>query len=321
MLMRWVSAAFAMAVLVLAVAGCGDAEQGDGERAGTVINVGVLPIADSAPLYVGIKQGFFADEDLEVRPRVVQSGAVTIPAVVSGDFQFGWSNTTSLIIARSKGLALRFVSRGSHGGPNESGDASALLVKKGGPVRSARALEGTTIGVPALQSVTTLTTNAALEKRGVDISKVKFIEVAFPEALQALERGRVDAAFVAEPFMTLGLRAGHRIISRPIFETAPNYIAAAYFTSEKYIADHRDVVDRFVRAVHRSFDYATAHPQHVRTVLPTYTKIPAKVAQRMVLSDFSPYKDTSSLDLTVELAKKYGYIERKPAISELLYKP
>ena len=121
--------------------------------------------------------------------------------------------------------------------------------------------------------------------------------------------------------MTLGLQAGHRSISRPILETAPNYINAAYFTTEKYIAEHADVVARFVRAVNRSFDYAAGHPEEVRDVLPTYTEIPPTVAQVMTLPDFSPYTDTSTLDLTVDLAKKYGYIEAEPDVSELLYEP
>ena len=32
---------------------------------------------------------------------------------------------------------------------------------------------------------------------------------------------------LAEPFVTVGLRAGHRIISHPLAETAPNFIVAS----------------------------------------------------------------------------------------------
>jgi NitT/TauT family transport system substrate-binding protein len=314
-------AALAVAGAGLALGACGD--EGDVGRPGrpVTVNVGVVPIADLAPLYLGRDRGFFADEKLEVRPRVAQSGAVIVPSVVSGDFQFGWSNTTSLIIARSRGLPLRIVSRGARGGSSRSEASAEILVTKDGRIKRPTDLEGGTIGVPALQSIATLTANAALERRGVDISKVEYIEIPFPQAVSALESGRVDAVFVAEPFVTLGLEAGHRSISRPILETAPNYINAAYFTTEKYIADHPDVVARFVRAVNRSFDYAAGHPDEVRDVLPTYTEIPPTVAQVMTLPDFSRYTDTSTLDLTVDLAKKYGYIESEPDVSELLYEP
>ena len=332
-LMRTVLAAVAAAALALSLGACGDDDADDtaggagqttvkGKRKNVTLNVSVVPITDLAPFHIGIERGFFADEGLKVKPRPAAQGAVTVAAVQSGDAQFGWTNTTSLIIARSRGLKLKFVTRGARGGsrPSESG-GGRILVKREGPIKSLKDLEGKTIGVPLLRSITTLTTSRALEKQGVDISKVKFVEVPFQQAIPVLERGRVDAAFVAEPFATAGLRAGHRSISSPLVETAPNYITAGFFTTDRYLADNKDVVDRFARAVNRSFDYAAAHPQAMRTVLPTYTAIPAKVAQQIKLPDFSPYTDTSTIALTADLAKKYGYIKEKPDLSELVYQP
>ena len=319
-------AVLAAAALALAVLGCGDDDGDEGADAGqkkpVTVNVSVLPITDVAAFYIGRDRGFFADEGLKVKPRLIGNAGVMVPSVQSGDSQFGWSNTTSLIVARSRGLKLKIVTRGALGGssPAESGGAR-ILVKRDSPVKSLKDREGKTIAVPARRNITTLTTSRALEKQGVDISKVKFVEVFFPQAVPALERGRVDAAFVVEPFVTVGLRAGHRSISTPLAETAPDYITAAFFTTEKYIAENKDVVDRFVRAVNRSFDYAAAHPQAIRDVLPTYTQIPPAVAKRIALPDFSRYRDTSTIELTADLAKKYGYIEKKPTLSELLYKP
>lgn len=320
-------AALAVAAVVLALGACGDDDENaaaGGENKPVTLNVSILPITDLAPLYIGIERGFFAAEKLRVRPRIARTGAVTVAAVLSGDAQFGWTNTTSAIIARSRGLKLKLVTRGPRGGSRatESGGGGGyILVKRDGEVKSLRDLEDKTIAMPLLRSIATLTTSRALEKQGVDVSKVKFVEVPFPQAVPTLERGRVDAAFVAEPFATAALQEGYRSISRPLIETAPDYITAGFFTSEKYIAANKDVVDRFARAVHRSFDYAATHPQAIRDVLPTYTEIPPMVAQKIALPDFSPYTDTSTIELTADLAKKYGYIKQKPDISELLYNP
>ncbi|MDQ3631728.1 MAG: hypothetical protein M3417_10765, partial [Actinomycetota bacterium] len=85
--------ALVAAMVPLLFAACGEGKNA-GEGAGRVaVDVGVLPIADVAPLYLGRKRGFFADENLEVRPRVTGGGEM-VPSVVSGDFEFGWSNTT-----------------------------------------------------------------------------------------------------------------------------------------------------------------------------------------------------------------------------------
>lgn len=310
----------AAATMGSALGACDDDQRTGAPATLVTLNVGVLPIADVAPLYLGREKGFFTDENLAVEPRVAGSGAM-VPSVLSGDFQFGWVNTTSLITARSKGLPLRMLRHAVLGGATPEESSADILVRSDGPVRSPKDLEGRTISVAGLQSISTLTANAALEKQGVDVSKVKYIEVPFPQAVAALEASRVDAAYVAEPFATLGLRAGHRSISRPIHETAPNYIVAAYVTTEAYIAEHMDVVDRFDRAVNRSFDYARAHPDEIRRVLLTYSGIAPEVAMQIRLPDYSRITDASTLDLTAELAKKYGYIEKAPDISGLLYEP
>jgi NitT/TauT family transport system substrate-binding protein len=331
---RWVRttlAALAVAAVLLALSACGDDD--DGKEAGggkakpvKSLTVSVLPITDLAPLYIGIERGYFADEGLKVKPQPARTGGpVPVAAVQSGDAQIGWTNTTSLIIARSQGLKLRFVTRGARAGgrparPSDSG-GGFILVKRDSPVKSLRDLEGKTIAVAGLNGITTLTTSRALEKKGGDPSKLKFVAVPFPQALPVLESGRVDAAFVAEPFATAGLAAGHRSISRPLVETAPDYITAGFFTTDKYIAENKDVVDRFTRAVHRSFDYAAANPDAIREVIPTYTEIPPKVASRISVPDFSRYTDTSTIELTANLAKKYGYIKEKPDLSEVIYKP
>ena len=143
------------------------------------------------------------------------------------------------------------------------------MVERESPFRTLKDLEGKTIGVPLLRSITTLTTSRALEKQGVDPGQVEFIEVPFPQAPSVLESGRADAVFVAEPFATAARQAGHRTLSEPLVETAPNYITAGFFTTDKYVAENPEVVHRFARAVHRSFDYAAVHPQSVRDVIPT----------------------------------------------------
>src|ERR1044072_6789418 len=107
MLKRGVVAAFAVAGALFVVACGGDDSGGGGggeSSAPTKLTVGVIPIADVAPLYVGIDQVFSKDETLEITPQLAEGGAAIIPSVLSGDYQIGFSNTTSLIIASSKKL-------------------------------------------------------------------------------------------------------------------------------------------------------------------------------------------------------------------------
>jgi NitT/TauT family transport system substrate-binding protein len=87
---RWAVAALA-AVAVLA--GCGSSG-GGGTTGPATLKVGVLPVTDVAPLYLGIRQGFFKQQGLTIKPQVMQGGAEVTAAIVSGSLNMGFSSVS-----------------------------------------------------------------------------------------------------------------------------------------------------------------------------------------------------------------------------------
>lgn len=282
------------------------------------LKVGVIPIADVAPLYVGIQQGFFEQEKLDIEPQLQEGGATITAAVVSGDLQIGFSNATSVIIAASKKLPVRILAQGVQAARTEKDAWDAVLVPRGSPIRSPADLEGKTVSVNNLNNVGPLTINNAMEKAGADPSKVKYTEVPFPDAVGALKAGRVDAAWVVEPFASQGTGEGDRQVLHPFEDAAPGYTVATWFTGTQYAEKNPDVGDRFVRAIDKSNRYAQTHPESVRAAVPTYTKIPEPVAAKMKLPQWSPDLNRPSIQLTVDLSAKYGYLDEKPDLDELI---
>jgi NitT/TauT family transport system substrate-binding protein len=311
--------------LALTAAGCGD---DDDEAAGggggaepsqpTTLTVGVIPIADVAPLYLGMKQGFFEQEGLEIEPALAEGGAAIVPAVMSGDNQIGFSNTTSLIIAASQNLPVQIISQGVQGGTGEDDAWDAVLVPKGSDIKSAEDLAGKTIAVNTLNNVGPLTINTALEKRGIDYRGIKYVEVPFPDMNAALESNRVDAAWVVEPFYSQGLGADSKPLLHPYEETTENLTVATYFASKQYIAENRDVVDRFRRAIEQSLQYAAENPDAVREVVTEYTEIPPEAAESIKLPLWSADLGEDTIQETIDLAAKYGFVEEPPSLDDLI---
>src|SRR5688572_18685688 len=90
-----------LAAIGLAVAGCGDDgdEPGGGGGSGpATVEIATIPTAAAAPLFVGIEQGFFRDEELDVKTQFAAGGAAIIPAIQSGDMDIGFGNTVSLFV-------------------------------------------------------------------------------------------------------------------------------------------------------------------------------------------------------------------------------
>lgn len=311
----------ALTVCALVFAGCGGgdtASSGGGAGKPATLKVGVIPIADVAPLYVGIQQGFFKDEKLTIEPKIADGGAAIATSVLSGDNQFGFSNVVSLVTARSKKLPLRIVAQGASGYKTEKDAFDTLLVPKGSAIKQAKDLEGKTVAVNALNNIGPLGINYAVEQAGGDPKKVKYIEVPFPDMIAALEAGRIDAAWVVEPFASQGQAGGARSIFAPFEAVSPDLTVATYFTSEQYIKQNGDVVNRFVRAMEKSLAYAAANPEAARKAVLTYTKIPPAAVQKMKLPNWTPEYNDASIDKTIQLAQKYGFVEKPVALDDLI---
>jgi NitT/TauT family transport system substrate-binding protein len=312
-----------IAVLVLLAAGCGDdggggGGGGGGEQEAVTLKVGVIPIADVAPLYLGMDKGFFEDEGLTIEPKLAEGGAAIVPSVVSGDYQIGFSNTTSLIIAASKNLPVQIISQGVLGGTGPDDAWDGVIVPKGSDIKDIAGLEGKTVAVNTLNNVSQVVVNTALKEAGADYTKVKYVEVPFPDMNAALESGRVDAAFQVEPGYSGGLAAGSKNISNAYEEMAPNYTVATYFASKQYIAESRDVVDRFTRAMQKSLEYASAHDDEVRAIVGTYTEIPQAVLDKMNLPTWKSDLNRPTIEQTSAAAKEYGFIEEEPSLDDLI---
>jgi len=89
-------------------------------------------------------------------------------------------------------------------------------------------------------------------------------------------------------------------------------------TSAKYLAQNGDVVDRFSRAMNKSLDYARAHPDEVRQIIPTFTKTPAAAAEQLRLPAFDSKLDQKGIELEANLTAKYGIIDEAPAYGDLV---
>ena len=266
-----VDAARAMA-LIAALSG---ASAAGAQEADTPLRVGVLPIADVAPLYLGISQGFFKQEHLAIEPVPALSGAVTLTAVASGDNQIGYGNVVSLILANAHGIPIEAIANGSQTFGDSKHQAGVLVVAGNSPIHTLADLEGKTIGVNQINGMNDLVIKSILSRRGVNVSKVKFIELPPTTAAGALKDGRVDAIMTTDPFLAQAESDGDRPILRPLDDFAPRLTLGVYYASRAFINANPTTITRFQHAMWRSLAYAREHPDEARRIIPLYTRMNA----------------------------------------------
>ncbi|GAA1630102.1 ABC transporter substrate-binding protein [Georgenia ruanii] len=284
----------------------------------TSIKVGVLPIVDTAAIWLGKDKGIFEQHGLDVTLEVAQGGAAVVPAVVAGEYQFGFSNVTSLIVAASKGLPLQIVAPGNFSTGDTKADIGAVVTKSDSGITSPADLAGKTVAVNTLNNIGTVTVSEVVEQAGGDPSTIKFVEMGFPDMPAALSSGRVDAAWVLEPFLTIAKNQGATVVTSNFAEVDPKMQIAAYFTTKQYAQTEPDTTKAFTDAMTESLDYAEAHPDEARAILSTYTEIDPEVQKAMTMPKFSSQTNTDSLQQMADLALKYKVVDKKVDTAELL---
>jgi NitT/TauT family transport system substrate-binding protein len=311
------SAVAALLLLVLALAACGDDGDGgggEGEAGGqTRVRVQDTAGVPSAFLAYGVERGFFEEHQLDVEVTPSQGGATVVPAVVSGDTDIAGSNVVSVLLAQAKDIPVKIVAPGTFVSTKK--DFSAILVPGDSDIRSPEDLEGKTLAVNTLENVAELAAKASLGKQGVDVEEIELAEVDFPDMNGALAQGRVDAAFQIEPFVSLGLKEGYRVIDRPYVGTKPGLQIGCYFTSEQYLSENEDVVDRFRQGVADTAAAISEDPGDFREFLPEASEIPPPAAQQATLPAWKADNDQASLDLTADLMERFGVVDEKPDTS------
>lgn len=318
-----------MAVLLasaMTAAGCGDDDDGtsaggsgsDGEL--TPVTVGILPVADLAPLFHGIEQGYFEEEGLDVRTEVGQGGAALVPAVQSGEYQLGFGNYVSLMLARQNGVGVRIVSNLVSGAETADRGTNALLVAPDSGIESIEDLAGRLFAVSTLDNVAEVNIRTTLRNHDVDDSDVEFTELPFPDMNAAVESGDVDVAWQAEPFVTLGEEAGLVNIADPMYETTPSMPLAGMFASDGWLDENPELAEGFIRALHRSLEDGT-DDQAMRDAIAANTETPPDVVAELALANWQPELDREKLGLVADLAVTYEILDTAPDLQELVWSP
>ncbi|MEJ8672021.1 MULTISPECIES: ABC transporter substrate-binding protein [unclassified Streptomyces] len=321
--MRRLSAGLTAGALLLVATACGSSDDGSpdaGASSGgvTTVKLGVIPIVDVAPLYLGQQKGLFEKHGLKLEFTTAQGGAAIVPGVVSGQFQFGFSNVTSLMVAQTNGVPVKAVANGIASTGVRGKDFNGLMVKKDSPVKSAKELEGKKVAINTLKNINETAVRQAVREAGGDPDKVKLVEMAFDQMPAALDQGQIDAACVVEPATATIRSQGGREIASPLIDVAPELTVAMYFTSTQYAQQNPDVVKKFQEATAESLAYAEAHPDEARQIVTTYTKIPAAVLEQVVLPKWPAEPNRSSIEALMKLGEEDGLFKKTPDLDALL---
>src|SRR6185369_16593038 len=141
-------------------------------------------------------------------------------------------NIISIVLGAKQGLGFEVIAAGS-GTSGTTPDLAAMVAKPGSAFKTGKDLEGKRIAVNTRNNIIWLYARAWVQATGGDPDKVTYLEVPFPQMIDAVRGGRVDAAFVVEPFFSAGRAANAvELVAWP-YNSTQKRIPVAQFVASK----------------------------------------------------------------------------------------
>jgi NitT/TauT family transport system substrate-binding protein len=306
----------ASALLFGAASVLGGATRG---RAQTVaaVRIATLPIESAAEVFFAKDMGFFTKAGLDVEIQTMQNGASIAAAELSGAIDIGYSPVDVLANVHQKNVPVVVIAPANeYISPSRN---AGLVLAPGSAIRQAKDLNGKTIAVAALHSLSESAPRAWIDRNGGDSSTVKFVEIPFPAMLPALDSGRVDAVWDAEPFLSTAAKS-ERVLEYGFDAIAKRFLIGAWFTTRQWANDHADAVARFTAAIHETAVWTNKNPAASGQILAKYTKIDPAVIATMTRSRCGETLTAAALQPLIDLSAKYNEFPAFPA-QDLIYGP
>ena len=234
------------------------------------------------------------------------NGAAIAAAVSSGAIDIGGSNLSTLVLAFKKGVPITVIAPG--GVYSKTSGVMGIIVPKDSPIKGPKDLEGKTVAVSPLRSIGEFGPSAWVDKNGGDSTKIKYVEVPFPEMEGAMMQGRVAAAVLTEPYISQS-KVTSRLLAFPYQAIAPTFMTAAFFSSTNFVKAHPDVVAKFATVMHDTAIWANKNQQKSGEILAAMAKLDPSIVASMNRVGYAEAVTPALVQPNIDILAKFKVID------------
>ena len=267
--------------------------------------------------YYGLDSGIFRRAGLDVQITNFSNAGEIIQAAAGGVVDIGLADMIQVANAADHGLPYVFFA--GAGLYTSAAPTTVLCVAKNSPVKTAKDLEGGTVAVVALTSISSLSVQQWLHLNGADISKIKIYELPFSVMAPALGRGTVAAAFIAEPFLS-SVKDEVRWLGKAYDAISKQFFIAAWFASRDWLANNAATAKRLQAAIYDSARWSNANHDASAIILSKYSKLGIDRIQEMTRAIYATTLSPTLMQPVLDIAWQYRLI-RQPVTARAIMAP
>lgn len=275
---KWLSILFALLMTPALCCGCGHKAQTTTVRLNEVTHSVFY-----APQYVALKEGFFQEEGLNIELTNGGGADKVMTAILAGQSDIGLAGPESCIYVLNQGkkdhpvIFAQLTKR----------DGSFLVGRSDTPF-SWSDLKGKTIIGGRVGGVPEMTLEYVMRQNGIVPGTDATVDttVQFNMMAGAFTGGSGDYVTLFEPTATEVEQAGKGVILTSIGQESGEIPYTAYFASQSYLQEHKDIVQGFTNAIAKGQKWVQEHTAaeiaaDIQDQFPdTSLEVLTKVAQR-----------------------------------------
>ncbi len=283
---KWAAIALASLLLLAACAPVapGASTNAAAQNQAVALGVGFVPNVQFAPLYVGMKQGIFAEEGVDLTLDYgFENDYLTLVGTGENDFMVGSGD--QVILGRANGLPVRYVYNWYSKYP------VVLFALPEAAIDTPAAMAGKRIGLPGPYGANYIALRALLEAGSLTEADIQMESIGFTQAA-AVSQGIVDGAVdyaVNGPVVLAQSGISTTVVTLDGVLTMP---ANGLVTNDRLIAEKPDLVAAMARGLARSVAWTLANPDAAFAIALEYVPEaggPNEVANRAVFDASLPF--------------------------------
>jgi NitT/TauT family transport system substrate-binding protein len=279
------------------------------------VRIGSVAADSYAEPFYASDMDFFKRAGIDAQVQRFASSGAAAAACAGGAVDVALTDIAVIANAVNRGVPFTAIAGSGLYAPGSV--TTALCALKSSPYQKAKDFEGQTIAVVTLVSVSSVAVKAWLTKNGADLNKVRIIEMPFPEMGAALQRGVVQAAFIAEPALSqVPLEVG--VIADPYGAIAKAFLISVWFTTRDWLSKNPDAAKRLVGAVYESARWANRNRERTAAILAKYSKLPLERVQHMRRAEYATSLTTPLLQPVLDAGFEYKAIGREVDAATLM---
>jgi NitT/TauT family transport system substrate-binding protein len=256
------------ALLLAALAGCAPAKPEDNK-----LKIALIPVLDVLPVFVAEKNGYFAEQGIQVEGVPVKSAQERDVLMQTGQADGMLTDLISNALLNKDKNRVKAVYKARQ--PYADAPVFRILAGPGTAINAPADLKGVPIGI-SQNTVIEYLTDRMLQAEGLQADEINKLEVsAIPVRFEQLIKGNIQAATLPDPLAQGAVAAGARAVVDD--SKYPQFSQSVLSFSTEALASKPNTVKKFLVAWEKAVKELNAHPEKYQDLLIEQGRVPQSI--------------------------------------------